>query len=103
VSFLIAIGVDSALAQLGRDMRLDILEVADLGVEIGPPTFEFLDMKSASAQQLAHLLQAGAIDLIEVEQLLDLGQREAEPLAAQDPAQPRAVADAVKPLRGGAA
>ena len=54
-------------------------------------------MQPAAAQQLAHLLNAGAVDLVEVEQLADLGQREAQPLAAQDPAEPRAVAGAVQP------
>jgi hypothetical protein len=35
--------------------------------------------------------------LASVETLADLGQREAEPLAAQDPAEPRAIAGAVEP------
>ena len=49
-------------------------------------------METAAAQQLAQLLHAGAVDLVKVEQLPDLGQRESQPLAAQDPAQPRAIA-----------
>ena len=56
-----------------------------------------VDVQPAAAQQLAQLLHAGAVDMVEVEQLADLGQREAEPLAAQDPAEPRAVAGAVEP------
>ncbi len=66
-------------------------------VEIALLAFEVVDMQAAAAQQLAELLIARAIDVIEVEQLLDLGEREAEPLATQDPAKPGAVADAVQP------
>ena len=68
-----------------------------MGVEIATLSFEILDVQPAAAQQLAQLLHAGAVDLIEIEQLADLGQREAQPLAAQDPAESRAIADAVQP------
>jgi hypothetical protein len=57
----------------------------DVRVEIALLALEIGDVHAAAAQQLAQLLHAGAVDLVEVEQLLDLGQREAEPLAAQDP------------------
>src|SRR5262249_37647300 len=41
------------------------------------------------------LLHACAVDLVEIEQFLDLAERKAEPLAAQDPRQARAVARTV--------
>src|SRR5687768_988376 len=94
-SLSVALGIDAALLQLGGDLRLDVLELADMRVEIAALALEVGDVQAAAAQQLAQLLQAGAIDVIEVEQLLDLGEREAEPLAAQDPAQPCAVMRAV--------
>ena len=72
-------------------------------VEIATLAFEIGDVQPAAAQQLAQLLHAGAVDLVEVEQLADLGEREAQPLAAQDPAQPRAVAGSVQPRQALAA
>src|SRR5262245_21919754 len=77
-------------------MGFDVLEFVDVLVEIAAPALELGDVQAAAAQKLAQLLHAGAIDLVEVEQLLDLGEREAEAVAAQDPRQPRTVAGAVK-------
>ena len=56
-----------------------------MGVEIATLSLEVGDVQAAAAQQLAQLLQAGAIDLIEIEQLADLRQRKAETRAAADP------------------
>ena len=89
--------IDAALLQLGRDLGFDFLEFADVRVEIATLALQIGDVQPAAAQQLAQLLHAGAVDLVEVEQLLDLGEREAEPLAAQDPAEPHAVVRAVEP------
>ena len=55
-------------------------------VEVASLALQPVDMRAAAAQQLAHLLNARAIDLVEIEELVDLGQREAQPFAAQDPA-----------------
>src|ERR1700759_862276 len=96
-ALVVAFGIDAALLELGRDLGLDFLELADVCVEIATLAFQIGDVQPAAAQELAQLLHAGAVDLVEVEQLLDLGQREAEPLAAQDPAEPRAVVHAVEP------
>jgi hypothetical protein len=87
----------SGVASSGRDLEFHVPEFLDMRVEVALAALEILDVQAAAAQQLAQLGHAGAIDLVEVEQFLDLGQREAEPLAAQDPAQPRTVARAVEP------
>src|SRR4051812_13897145 len=96
-SVSVALGIDAALLELGRDLRLDVLELADMRVEIAALALEVVDMQAAAAQQLTQLLQAGAVDMIKVEQLLDLGEREAEPLAAQYPAEPDAIVRGVEP------
>ncbi len=46
----------------------------------------------------AELLDMPGIDVVEVEHLLDVGQAESEPLAAQDQDQPRAVPVVVDPI-----
>ena len=74
------------MAQLGAHLGFHFLELVYMGVEIATLAFQIRDVQPAAAQELAQLLQAGAVDLVEVEQLADLGQREAQPLAAQDPA-----------------
>src|SRR6516164_1567206 len=94
---VVAFGIDAALLELGRDLGLDFLEFVDVGVEIATLVLEIGDVQAAAPQKLAQLLHARAIDLVEIEQLLDLGERETEPLAAQDPAQPHAVVRAVEP------
>src|SRR4029453_3834291 len=93
---LVALRIDAALPEFGAHLRLHFLELSNMGVEIATLSFEILDVQPAAAQQLAQLLHAGAVDLVEIEQLADLGEREAQPLAAQDPAQPGAVAGAVQ-------
>jgi len=85
------------MAQLGADLGFDFLELRNMRVEIATPAFEIGDVQPAAAQELAQLLQAGAVDLVEVEQFSNLGELETEPLAAANPTQPRAIADAVKP------
>jgi len=65
-------------------------------VEIGALALQISDVELAAAQQFAQLLEAGAVDLIEIEQLADLRQREAEALAAQDPAEPRPIAGRIE-------
>jgi hypothetical protein len=85
------------VAQLGAHLGLHFLELVDVRIEIAALALEVRDVQPAAPQELAQLLQPGAVDLIEVEELADLGQREAEPLAAQDPRQPRAIAGAVEP------
>src|SRR5436190_2927662 len=102
-ALVVAFGIGTALLELGGDLGFDFPEFGDVGVEIAPLAFEIGDVKPAAAQQLAQLLQAGAVDLVEVEQLLDLGEREAEPLAAQDPAEPHPVVRAVEPRQSLAA
>src|SRR5262245_49546880 len=93
----IAFRIDATLFELGGDLGFDVLEFRDMRVEIAALVFEIGDVQAAAPQQLAQLLHAGAVDLVEVEQLLDLGQREAEPLAAADPAELGAIALAVQP------
>src|SRR3569833_471532 len=88
---VVAFGIDAALLELGSHLGLDFLELADVRVEIATLAFQIRDVQPAAAQQLAQLLHAGAVDLVEIEQLLDLGEREAEPLAAQDPGETLAV------------
>src|SRR5215470_2164238 len=100
---VVAFGIDAALLELGADLGLDFLEFVDVCVEIVTLVLEIGDVQAAAAQELAQLLHAGAVDLVEVEQLLDLGERKAQALAAQDPRQPRAVAAAVEPSQALAA
>ena len=69
------------MPEFGAHLRLHFLEFSDMGVEVAPLSFEILDVQPAAAQQLAQLLHASAVDLVEIEQLADLGQREAQPLA----------------------
>src|SRR5690242_14354600 len=97
ISSSVVLGIDAALLELGRHMRFHVLEFLDLGIEIATATLQIVDMEPAATQELAQLLHTGAVDLVKVEQLLDLGKREAQPLAAQDPAKPGAVANAVEP------
>ena len=85
------------MAQFGAHLDLHLLELVDVRVEIAAPALQIGDVQAAATQKLAQLLQAGAVDLVEIEKLADLGQREAEPLAAQDPREPRAIAGAVEP------
>jgi hypothetical protein len=85
------------MAQLGAHLGFDFPELVDVRVEVPALAFQVRDVQPAAAQKLAQLLQAGAVDLVEIEKLADLGQREAEPLAAQDPGEPRAIAGAVEP------
>ena len=49
--------------------------------------------------RLQALGPAAVADVVKVEQFLDLGEAEADPLAAQDPGQPGAVAVGIEPLR----
>ena len=83
---LIACRVEAATAELGGDLRLDFAEFGDVRVEILSLVLELGDVQAAAPQELAQLLHAGAVDLIEIEQLVDLGELEAQPLAAADPA-----------------
>src|SRR5262249_8883065 len=89
--------IDATLLELGGDLGFDVLEFRDMRVEIATLVFEIGDVQAAAPQQLAQLLHASAVDLVEVEQFLDLRQRKAQPLAAQDPAQPHAIVRAVEP------
>src|SRR6266404_4124627 len=103
LSDLVTLWIDAAMLELGSDLALHFLEFADMGVEVATLALKIGDVQAAPTQQLAQLLHAGAIDLVKIEQLLDLRQRETEPLAAQDPDQPRAVVRAVEPRQALAA
>src|SRR5690349_12219737 len=97
VSSSVVLGIDAALPELGRHVRFHVLEFLDLGIEIATATLQIVDMEPAAAQELAKLLHTGTIYLVKVEQLLDLRQRKTQTLAAQDPAKPGAIADAIEP------
>ena len=75
-------GTDLAqLLQGERDLVLLALELGDARPPLG--------------ERGAQLLQMIGVDVVEIEQLLDVGQREAQTLAAQDELEPRPVARAV--------
>ena len=88
----------AAVALDERDLGQHRVDVLPLLVEHRAPVGEHL-------QELGELRPLVAGRRVDVEELADLGQREAEPLAAQDQLDPRALALAVDPrrARGGAA
>src|ERR1700681_1269168 len=85
------------MAQFGAHLGFDFLELVYVRVQVTTLTLEVGDVQPAAAQKLAHLLQAGAVYLIEVEQFSNLCELETKPLTAANPAQPRAVAGTVEP------
>ena len=66
-------------------MGFHFLELLYVRVEVATFLFQVSDMMPAATQQLAQLLHAGPVDLVEVEQLPNLIELEAEPLTTAKP------------------
>src|SRR6185312_5485275 len=80
------------------EMRLDPAQLLEGERDLLALPLELGDARAAARQCGAHLLQVIGIGVVEVEQLLDVGQREAQALAAQDELEAGAVARAIDAL-----
>src|SRR5690349_19413050 len=79
-------------------MRLDLAQLLKRERDLIALPLELGNARAAASQGRAHLLEMIGIGVIELEQFLDVGQRKAEALAAQDELEPGAVARAVDAL-----
>ncbi len=78
---------------LGRlDHGDEALELVDRGVDVELLLGEQVDPGAAFFEREAALRGAVVVDVVKVDHLADLGEREADPLAAQDPGEAGAVA-----------
>src|SRR5215469_12266217 len=76
-------------------MELDRPELLERERDLALLPLQLLDAGTAFQQRRAQLLDMVRVDVIEIEQLLDVGQREAQALSAQDELEPYPVAMAV--------
>ena len=74
-------------------------QFGDRGVDVAFLRVERVDPRAAAVDRELALRAAPVADIVEVDHLADLGQREADALAAQDPGEPRAVAVRIDALR----
>src|SRR5690348_5068193 len=79
-------------------MRLDLAQLIERERDLLALLLELGDARAAAGQCRAHLLEMIGIGVVEVEQLFDVGKREAEALAAQDELETGAVARAIDAL-----
>ena len=77
-------------------------QFGDGGVDVALLRIEQSDAAAAALDRDGTLRAASVADIVEVDHLADLGQRETDALAAQDPGEPRAIALRIDP-RGAAA
>ena len=73
-------------------------EFVDGGVDVDALLLQLGDLLGAALDRREALGAAVVAEVVEVEQFLDVGERQADPAAAQDPREAGAVAGRIEPL-----
>jgi len=75
----------------GLDHGDEPVELVDRGVDVDLLLLQGLHARAAFLKRHAALREAAVAEIVEIDHLANVGEREADPLAAQDPGEPGAV------------